>query len=222
MPSLLVHAVLALVGATSSLALRDQHVRRHLDSINAEYDYVVVGGGTSGLVVATRLSESSNKTVLVVEHGDFANTINVTVPFLTTGDQSSRLYNVPSVPQVHLANRVTNLRIGNVVGGSSTVNGMAWDRGSAVDYDSWEALGNPGWGWETLFDYFRRSSQFAPPAEEYIDRYGYEWTPEAYGDGPIHVGYPSWQWPAAGKCPRWGNGYQAIDTSCRTPGTSMG
>jgi choline dehydrogenase-like flavoprotein len=134
----------------------------------------------------------------VVEYGDFANTINVTVPYLTTGDQSSRLYGMKSVPQAHLADRVADLRIGKVVGGGSTINGMVWDRGSSVDYDSWEALSNPGWDWETLLGYFRRSSTFSPPADEFVERYGYEWTPDAYGDGPIRVGYPSWQWPAAG------------------------
>lgn len=139
------------------------------------------------------------ESILVVEYGDFADTINVTVPYLTTTDQSSRLYDVTSVPQVHLANRVTNLRIGNVVGGSSTVNGMAWDRGSAIDYDSWEDLGNEGWGWDTLLEYFRKSSTFSPPADVYVEKYGYEWTADAYGDGPIRVGYPSWQWPAAGE-----------------------
>lgn len=199
MPSTLSRTILALVVGVTSCLASYQHVKRNLDSVHTEYDYIVVGGGTSGLVVATRLSESSNKTVLVVEHGDFANTINVTVPYFTTGDQTPRLYNIASVPQVHLAGRVTSLRTGNVVGGSSTVNGMAWDRGSAVDYNSWEALGNPGWGWESLLAYFKRSSRFAPPAEEYIARYGYEWTPEAYGHGPIRVGYPSWQWPVAGK-----------------------
>lgn len=104
-----------------------------------------------------------------------------------------------SVPQVHLADRVANLRLGNVVGGSSTVNGMGWDRGSAVDYDSWEELGNDGWGWESLLKYFRKSSRFSPPAEEYVGRYGYEWSADSYGEGPINVGFPSWQWPAAGK-----------------------
>ncbi|KAI9151361.1 GMC oxidoreductase [Paramyrothecium foliicola] len=176
---------------------QSEHALRDLKSLNARYDYVVVGGGTSGLVVANRLSENPNNTVLVVEYGDFANTINVTVPFYTTLDQSSRLYDVNSVPQTNLAGRVAPLRIGNVVGGSSTVNGMAWDRGSAIDYDSWEQLGNVGWGWDTLLKYFRKSSRFGPPASEFIDQYGYEWTPSAYGNGPIEVGYPSWQWPAA-------------------------
>jgi choline dehydrogenase-like flavoprotein len=136
--------------------------------------------------------------VLVVEHGDFANTINVTVPYFATQDQTPRRYNMVSVPQVHLANRVAELPIGNVVGGSSAVNGMAWDRGSAIDYDSWEKLGNVGWGWRKLLRYFRKSSTFAPPAREYVERYGYEWTPDAYGNGPIRVGYPAWQWSAAG------------------------
>ncbi|KAL2754836.1 hypothetical protein ACRALDRAFT_211543 [Sodiomyces alcalophilus JCM 7366] len=188
--------VLAGVLASAAVVsgLPKGHTRRGLSlcSLQPSYDYIVVGGGTSGLTVANRL-----KSVLVVEYGDFADTIDVTVPFLTTYDQSARLYDMVSVPQVHLGNRTADLRIGNVVGGSSAVNGMAWDRGSAQDYDSWAALGNPGWDWDALLPYFRKSSTFEPPAQQYIDQYGYEWSPASYGDGPIRVGYPSWQWPAA-------------------------
>ncbi|KAF9872161.1 choline dehydrogenase [Colletotrichum karsti] len=180
----------ALVSGASS-------VRRDLDAVAEEYDYIIVGGGTSGLVVANRLSENRDKTVLVIEYGDFPNTINVTVPFFTTYDQSSRLYNVTSVPQVHLGNRTSRLRIGATVGGGSSVNGMAWDRGSVADYDAWEALGNPGWNWDTMLKYFRKSSTFEPPAKEYVDKYGYEWSADAYGNGPVRVGLPSWQWPVA-------------------------
>ncbi|KAI8206508.1 hypothetical protein K4K52_003109 [Colletotrichum sp. SAR 10_76] len=168
-----------------------------LNAVAEEYDYIVIGGGTSGLVVANRLSENPAKTVLVVEYGDFPNTINVTVPYFTTYDQSARLYNVTSVPQVHLGNRTSRLRIGATVGGGSSVNGMAWDRGSVADYDAWEALGNPGWGWNNMLKYFRKSSTFAPPSQEYVDKYGYDWNRDAYGNGPIQVGFPSWQWPAA-------------------------
>ena len=146
-----------------------------------------------------------------MEYGDFADTVNVTVPYFTTQDQSPRLYDMKSVPQASLEGRVANLRIGNVVGGSSTVNGMAWDRGSAADYDAWEELGNPRWGWRRLEKYFRKSSRFLPPAAEYVQEYGFEWTPEAYGDGPIQVGYPSWQWPAAGKC---STGYINVESLC--------
>lgn len=140
--------------------------------------------------------------MLVIEYGDFANTVNVTVPYFVITDQSARLYNVTSVPQAHLGNRTSRLRIGATVGGSSTVNGMAWDRGSAADYDAWGALGNPGWGWETLLKYFRKSSTFSPPSQEYVEKYGYEWSPGAYGNGPVQVGFPSWQWPEAGESHR--------------------
>ncbi|KAM5349281.1 hypothetical protein ACJ41O_005788 [Fusarium nematophilum] len=186
-----------LLGQATCVKHSETHAKRDLRSVNAEYDYIVVGGGTSGLVVANRLSEDPKKTVLVVEYGDFANTINATVPYLTTQDQTPRLYHMTSVPQIHLADRVSNLRIGKAVGGGSTVNGMAWDRGSAVDYDSWEDLGNPGWGWKKLLKYFRKSSRFGPPADEYVEKYGFKWSPDAYGDGPVSVGFPAWQWPAA-------------------------
>ncbi|KAK1498134.1 GMC oxidoreductase [Colletotrichum cuscutae] len=195
-PSMVSKLVIGLLFATVSvLGQHTEEVERTFDSIAEQYDFIVVGGGTSGLVVANRLSEDPEKTVLVVEYGDFANTINVTVPYFATYDQSARLYNVTSVPQTHLGNRTSRLRIGAVVGGGSTVNGMAWDRGSEADYDAWEALGNPGWGWATLFKYFQKSSTFVPPVGEYVEEYGYEWTEDAYGDGPIEVGFPSWQWP---------------------------
>jgi choline dehydrogenase-like flavoprotein len=139
--------------------------------------------------------------VLVVEYGDFANTINTTAPYFATLDQSPRLYDMTSVPQTHLGNRTTRLRIGAVVGGSSKINGMAWDRGSMADYDSWESLGNHGWGWDTMLNYFRKSSTFDPPAPGYVEKYGYQWDSDAYGygDGPVRVSFPSWQWPESGK-----------------------
>ncbi|GKT49584.1 dehydrogenase xptC [Colletotrichum spaethianum] len=153
---------------------------------------------STGLFSNASSSETRHrKTVLVIEYGDFANTVNVTVPYFATYDQSAHLYNITSVPQIHLGNRTSRLRVGATVGGSSTVNGMAWDRGSVADYNAWEALGNPGWGWDTLLKYFRKSSTFAPPAQEYVDKYGYQWSPEAYGDGPVKIGFPSWQWPEA-------------------------
>ncbi|KAF4842414.1 Dehydrogenase xptC [Colletotrichum siamense] len=193
----MVAKVSLLLVASAALASCASQAKTDLNAVAEEYDYIVIGGGTSGLVVANRLSENPAKTVLVVEYGDFPNTINVTVPYFTTYDQSARLYNVTSVPQVHLGNRTSRLRIGATVGGGSSVNGMAWDRGSVADYDAWEALGNPGWGWKNMLKYFRKSSTFAPPSQEYVDKYGYDWNRDAYGNGPIQVGFPSWQWPAA-------------------------
>ncbi|KAL8291154.1 hypothetical protein RB597_005513 [Gaeumannomyces tritici] len=195
LPSLLLFSSSLLGQASGSASGRV--VRRHLSSLRDSYDYVIVGGGTSGLVLANRLTENPAKTVLVIEYGDFERGPEVTVPFLTTGSQAARLYNVTSAPQPGLGGRSFPLRIGVAVGGSSTVNGMAWDRGSAPDYDAWEALGNVGWGWDGLLPFFRKSSRFTPPAKEYVDQYGYEWQSEAYGDGDgVHVTFPPWQWPA--------------------------
>lgn len=91
-----------------------------------------------------------------------------------------------------------DVRVGTAVGGGSVINGMAYTRGSAADYDTWATLGNDGWNWEKLFPYFKKSTTFTPQ-EEYIERYGFEWTPEVYDDGPLQVGFPSWQWSAAGQ-----------------------
>lgn len=78
---------------------------------------------------------------------------------------------------------------------------MAYTRGSAADYNTWEALDNDGWNWEKLFPYFQKSTTFTPPQEKYIQQYGYEWTPEAYDNGPLRVGFASWQWPASSQLP---------------------
>jgi choline dehydrogenase-like flavoprotein len=78
------------------------------------------------------------------------------VPGLPVPTKYERNYN--SVPQAGLNNRSAPLYTGAVVGGGTVVNGMFFNRGSAVDYDAWEALGNPGWGWEGLLPYFKKVS----------------------------------------------------------------
>jgi choline dehydrogenase-like flavoprotein len=66
------------------------------------------------------------------------------------------LYNVTSIPQSGIGNRTAGIYAAHVVGGGSVVNGMFFDRGSRGDYDLWEQLGNPGWGWSGLLPYFRK------------------------------------------------------------------
>ena len=68
------------------------------------------------------------------------------------------ILNYTSTPQQALANRTQGLFTGSVVGGGSVMNGMTFHRGSASDYDAWEQLGNPGWGWDGLFPYFKKAS----------------------------------------------------------------
>ncbi len=95
--------------------------------------------------------------VLVVEYGDLADSWNLSIPYYANYLQdASLMFTTPSVPQRGLGNRVFNLFLGATVGGGSTVNGMAYVRGAKVDYDTWEEIGNRGWGWDELFKYFRK------------------------------------------------------------------
>lgn len=73
---------------------------------------------------------------------------------------------------------------------------VALSRGARTDYDAWEALGNPGWGWESMFEYFKKSSTLTYPIPELVDKYDYIVSPEGYGKGPMQAGFPSWQFPA--------------------------
>lgn len=95
----------------------------------------------------------------MVEYGDFDNTWNTAAPYGVYVTQSAEIVKqAPSTPQPGLGNRVTSVSLGTVVGGGSTVNGMAFDFGSAADYDAWQELGNEGWGWTDMQKYLKKVS----------------------------------------------------------------
>jgi choline dehydrogenase-like flavoprotein len=71
---------------------------------------------------------------------------------------------------------------------------MNFGRGSKADYDAWEELGNPGWGWDGLFPFFKKSATWTPPKEETVKKYGMTWDDSAYGDGPIQATLSDFQW----------------------------
>ncbi|KAK4207727.1 hypothetical protein QBC37DRAFT_454746 [Rhypophila decipiens] len=146
-----------LARARPESALSARHVQRPGD-LRESYNFIIVGGGTAGLALADRLTESKKHTVLVVEYGQFANTSDPS----TIGQRMSM---IPSVPQTKLQNRVTNINVGYCVGGSSAINGMAVMRGSKRDYDIWVELGNKGstWTWKGLLPYFKKAIHFVPP-----------------------------------------------------------
>ncbi|TDZ73333.1 Dehydrogenase xptC [Colletotrichum trifolii] len=194
--SLKAAAFLALVAQSAIAAPTSaQFAKRSTAELADAYDYVIVGGGLSGLVVANRLTEDPDVSVLVVEYGEFDNTWDVAVPYFASSTHEKDMKQLLSVPQAGLNNRSSGVQVGLVVGGGSIVNGMAFDRGSKADYDAWAELGNPGWDWESLFHYFKKSTTFHLPAQEYVDKYNFSYDPSTYGDGPIQVGFPSWQWP---------------------------
>ncbi|PMD30968.1 GMC oxidoreductase [Hyaloscypha variabilis F] len=92
-------------------------------------------------------------------------------------------------------NQTTTVYAAAIVGGGSAVDHMMFDRGSAGDYDNWEKLGNPGWGWSDLFPYFEKSVNFTTPTLDQQADFGYTYDSSAYGGyGPIQASYPPFQW----------------------------
>jgi len=99
------------------------------------------------------VAESTNPKpvkVLVIEYGDIDDSPDRSLPYASRYINQSDLINYASIPQPGLKGRRQNLQTAAVVGGGSVVNGMSVDRGSAADYDTWESLGNFGWGWDTM------------------------------------------------------------------------
>ncbi|KAI7243926.1 GMC oxidoreductase [Hortaea werneckii] len=158
-------------------------VHHHPSHLHPEYDYVNIGGGTSGLTVANRLTEDPRVSVLVIEYGYLDNEeAGTTLPGLPVPDKYVRTEE--SVPQIGLNGRTR----------------MFFNRGSAEDYDSWEELGNPGWGWKDLLPYFKKSETFTPPslqiANEYADIISPDLAPHGT-NGPVGSSFPNFQWPIA-------------------------
>ncbi|EMD87777.1 hypothetical protein COCC4DRAFT_73539 [Bipolaris maydis ATCC 48331] len=185
-------AVVALLGAAT--AWPSQHDQLHKRA--EKYDYVIVGGGVSGLVVANRLSEDKKKTVLVIEAGRADDNPDIRLPYAATyAGNNSLFWNIPAEPDPFLANLTYKGLAAKVLGGGSIVNGMMYDRAAAADYDAWEALGNKNWGWNGIYPYFKKGTKFIPPPPETIKEFGITWDPEAYGDGPLKLGISDFQFP---------------------------
>ncbi|KAB8288171.1 hypothetical protein EYC80_010177 [Monilinia laxa] len=154
------------------------------------YDYVIIGAGTSGLVIANRLSEL-NVTVAVIEAGDSVfNNTNVTNPSgygLAFGSAIDWAYQTTS--QSYAGDKVQTLRAGKAIGGTSTINGMAYTRAEDVQIDVWSSLGNDGWDWETLLPYYKKSQSLEKPTADQAGA-GATYDSSVNGfDGPLKVGW---------------------------------
>ncbi|CZS89081.1 related to alcohol oxidase [Rhynchosporium agropyri] len=149
----------AFIGLTLSLHLETR-------DLNAPflpcYDYIIVGGGVSGLVVANRLTEDPNVSVLVLEAGDLDNYEDLILFPIEEGYGLGTKYdwNLWTVPQTSLDGAARPYNMGRGVGGGSLINGMCWTRGGRADYDAWVALGNEGWGWDDLLPYSKKSERY--------------------------------------------------------------
>ncbi|KAK1585514.1 GMC oxidoreductase [Colletotrichum navitas] len=167
-------------------------------SLLPSYDYVVVGAGASGLTVANRLSEDPSVTVLVIEAGEHdAGEDIVKIPGLAGGAVGTKYdWNTTYVANEALGGRVVPIPQGKVVGGSTKLNRMVFDRGSKSDYDRWESLGASGWNWDTLLPYFKKNENFTPPIPEIKSEWDIEVDTAAHGnDGLMQVTYSPFFWP---------------------------
>lgn len=106
------------------------------------------------------------------------------------------MYDITSAPNANIGGQTKPVWVGNVVGGGSVVNGMAFDRASAADYDAWEQLGNNGWGWNSLLPYFKKSTTFTPPSDADVKAWGITYDASYYGtNGPIQASFPNFEYP---------------------------
>jgi choline dehydrogenase-like flavoprotein len=124
-----------------------------------DFDYIVVGGGSAGCVLAARLSEDPSVTVALIEAGPADRNILIHVPagLALLARTHADNWNFSTVPQKGLNGRAGWQPRGRVLGGSSSVNAMIYIRGHRADYDGWAAEGNPGWSYDEVLPYFRRA-----------------------------------------------------------------
>ncbi|MDD3798492.1 MAG: choline dehydrogenase [Novosphingobium sp.] len=143
-----------------------------------EFDYVIVGAGVAGCILANRLSADPQTSVLLLEAGSKDTSPLIAAPggLLPIMMSGSYAWRYMSAPQKHLDDRVLYLPRGKVLGGGSSINGMAYDRGMHSDYDRWAQAGNAGWSFAEVLPYFRKLESFHPANDIWHGQ-----------DGPIQV-----------------------------------
>ena len=165
------------------------------------FDYVIVGAGTAGCVLANRLSADPAVSVLLLEAGGRDNYpwIHIPVGYLYTQNNPRTDWCFKTEAEPALDGRALNYPRGKVLGGCSSINGMIYMRGQARDYDQWRQLGNRGWGWDDVLPYFKKSEDYVRGADA-LHGAGGEWRVEeqrlsweildAFRDAAAEVGIP--------------------------------
>ncbi|GFE64197.1 GMC family oxidoreductase [Litoreibacter roseus] len=139
-----------------------------------EFDFVIVGAGSAGCVLANRLSANGKHSVAVLEAGgkDTYPWIHIPVGYFKTMGNPKTDWSYETAPDPGLNGRSIKWPRGKVLGGSSSINGLLYVRGQAQDYDGWRQLGNTGWSWEDILPLFKRSESYDAGEDEVRGRNG--------------------------------------------------
>ncbi|GAA5847460.1 hypothetical protein JCM5353_005428 [Sporobolomyces roseus] len=167
------------------------------------FDYVIVGGGTAGLVIANRLTANSSITVAVIEAGSDGSAVESTIlnpaqAYLAGIANKDSLYDwqYDTTAQPNLNGREIYWPRGKVVGGSSATNGLYMIRQSEIEQNSWATLANDtenNWSWDKLYPNLKKSENWTPPTDSHIEQASMVLDESLHGlEGPIHYSYPGY------------------------------